>query len=56
LFTCIVGFGGFGTAATTTQPTGFKGINMRQVQPEMLPKNSNFSSCFQNIKLKNSTT
>jgi hypothetical protein len=29
---------------------------MRQVQPEMLPKNSNFSSCLQNIKLKNNTT
>ena len=28
-------------------------INMRQVQPETLPKNSNFSSCLQNIKLKN---
>jgi hypothetical protein len=26
--------------------------NMRQVQPETLPKNSNFSSCLQNIKLK----
>jgi hypothetical protein len=24
---------------------------MRQVQPETLPKNSNFSSCLQNIKL-----
>jgi hypothetical protein len=31
-------------------------INMRQVQPETLPKNSNFSSCLQNIKLKNNTT
>jgi hypothetical protein len=31
-------------------------FNMRQVQPEMLPKNSNFSSCLQNIKLKNNTT
>ena len=30
--------------------------NMRQVQPETLPKNSNFSSCLQNIKLKNDTT
>ena len=30
--------------------------NMRQVQPETLPKNSNFSSCLQNIKLKNNTT
>ena len=30
--------------------------NMRQVQPEMLSKNSNFSSCLQNIKLKNNTT
>jgi hypothetical protein len=29
---------------------------MRQVQPETLPKNSNFSSCLQNIKLKNNTT
>ena len=29
---------------------------MRHVQPEMLPKNSNFSSCLQNIKLKNNTT
>ena len=29
--------------------------NMRQVQPETLPKNSNFSSCLQNIKLKNNT-
>jgi hypothetical protein len=28
---------------------------MRQVQPETLPKNSNFSSCLQNIKLKNNT-
>ena len=28
-------------------------INMRQVQPKTLPKNSNFSSCLQNIKLKN---
>jgi hypothetical protein len=26
------------------------------VQPETLPKNSNFSSCLQNIKLKNNTT
>jgi hypothetical protein len=25
---------------------------MRQVQPETLPKNSMFSSCLQNIKLK----
>ena len=31
-------------------------FNMRQVQPETLPKNSNFSSCLQNIKLKNNTT
>ena len=30
--------------------------NMRQVQPETLPKNSNYSSCLQNIKLKNNTT
>ena len=30
--------------------------NMRQVQPETIPKNSNFSSCLQNIKLKNNTT
>jgi hypothetical protein len=30
--------------------------NMRQVQPEMLPKNSNLFSCLQNIKLKNNTT
>jgi hypothetical protein len=30
--------------------------NMRQVQPETLPKNSNFPSCLQNIKLKNNTT
>jgi hypothetical protein len=30
--------------------------NMRQVQPETLPNNSNFSSCLQNIKLKNNTT
>ena len=30
--------------------------NMRQVQPETLPKNSNCSSCLQNIKLKNNTT
>jgi hypothetical protein len=30
--------------------------NIRQVQPETLPKNSNFSSCLQNIKLKNNTT
>ena len=30
--------------------------NMMQVQPETLPKNSNFSSCLQNIKLKNNTT
>ena len=29
--------------------------NMKQVQPETLPKNSNFSSCLQNIKLKNNT-
>ena len=29
---------------------------MKQVQPETLPKNSNFSSCLQNIKLKNNTT
>jgi hypothetical protein len=29
--------------------------NMRQVQPETLLKNSNFSSCLQNIKLKNNT-
>jgi hypothetical protein len=27
-----------------------------EVQPETLPKNSNFSSCLQNIKLKNNTT
>ena len=27
-------------------------INMTQVQPETLPKNSNCSSCLQNIKLK----
>ena len=31
-------------------------VNMRQVQPETLPKNSNFSFCLQNIKLKNNTT
>ena len=31
-------------------------FNMRQVQPETLPKNSNFSFCLQNIKLKNNTT
>ena len=31
-------------------------FNMRQVQPETLPKNSNCSSCLQNIKLKNNTT
>ena len=31
-------------------------LNMRQVQPETLPKNGNFSSCLQNIKLKNNTT
>jgi hypothetical protein len=30
--------------------------NMRQVQPETLPKHSNFSSCLQNTKLKNNTT
>ena len=30
--------------------------NMRQVQPETLPKNSKFFSCLQNIKLKNNTT
>ena len=30
--------------------------NMRQVQPETLLKNSNFSSRLQNIKLKNNTT
>ena len=30
--------------------------NMRQVQPETLPKNSNCSYCLQNIKLKNNTT
>jgi hypothetical protein len=30
--------------------------NIRQVQPKTLPKNSNFSSCLQNIKLKNNTT
>ena len=30
--------------------------NMRQVQPETLPKNSNCSSCLQNIKLKNNIT
>jgi hypothetical protein len=30
--------------------------NMRQVQPETLSKNSNFSSCLQNIKLENNTT
>jgi hypothetical protein len=30
--------------------------NMRQVQPKTLPKNSNFSYCLQNIKLKNNTT
>jgi hypothetical protein len=30
--------------------------NMIQVQPETLPKNSNLSSCLQNIKLKNNTT
>jgi hypothetical protein len=29
---------------------------MRQVQPETLPKNSNFSSCLKNIKVKNNTT
>ena len=34
----------------------YKQDNMRQVQPEMLPKNSNFSSCLQNIKFKNNTT
>ena len=28
----------------------------KQVQPETLPKNSIFSSCLQNIKLKNNTT
>jgi hypothetical protein len=28
---------------------------MRQVQPETPPKNSNFSSCLQNIKLKNNS-
>jgi hypothetical protein len=31
-------------------------VNMRQVQPETLPKNSNLSSCLQNIELKNNTT
>jgi hypothetical protein len=31
-------------------------FNMRQVQPETLPKNSNLSSCLQNIKLKINTT
>jgi hypothetical protein len=31
-------------------------FDMRQMQPETLPKNSNFSSCLQNIKLKNNTT
>jgi hypothetical protein len=30
--------------------------NMSQVQTETFPKNSNFSSCLQNIKLKNNTT
>jgi hypothetical protein len=29
---------------------------MWQVQPKTLPKNSNLSSCLQNIKLKNNTT
>jgi hypothetical protein len=29
---------------------------MRQVQPETLLKKSIFSSCLQNIKLKNNTT
>ena len=37
-------------------PVLFHFYNMRQVQPETLPKNSNFSSCLQNIKLKNNTT
>ena len=36
--------------------TNYLSLNMRQVQPETLPKNSNFSSCLQNIKLKNNTT
>ena len=31
-------------------------FNMRQVQPETLPKNSNLSSGLQNIKLKINTT
>jgi hypothetical protein len=33
-----------------------KKTNMRQVQPETLRKNSNLSSCLQNIKLKINTT
>ena len=37
-------------------PVLFHFYNMRQVQPETPPKNSNFSSCLQNIKLKNNTT
>ena len=35
---------------------GTSSHNMRQVQPETLPKNSNLSYCLQNIKLKNNTT
>ena len=41
----------FDTTAVIINQTLFTLYNMRQVQPETLPKNSNFSSCLQNIKL-----
>jgi hypothetical protein len=41
------------TSHFVTIVPGIAITNMRQVQPETLPKNSNFSSCSQNIKLKN---
>jgi hypothetical protein len=41
-----------GTSPYHYLPLLFSYNNMRQVQPETLPKNSIFSSCLQNIKLK----
>jgi hypothetical protein len=43
-------------SSDSIRPKQFVVYNMRQVQPETLPKNSNVSSCLQNIKLKNNTT
>ena len=45
-----------GTSPYHYLPLLFSYNNMRQVQPETLPKNSIFSSCLQNIKLKINTT